>query len=263
MRRPSRRAAAGLAAAALVLLAILAARGRRGGGETLSEPLARRPVVESVYGIGTVTASQSFQLRLAVLLHVRRLYVKEGDFVREGARLLNLDGIDYRAPFSGTVTSLPYKIGENAPAGAPAVAVVDLADRYVLLTLEQRAALRVRRGQSARLSFDGLRESVSEGVVKSVYSNEGAFLVRIDVPDLPPVVLPGMTADVAVSLAAPREALVVPVAAIADGVVRVARDGGRPRPVAVKTGIIDGEMAEIVSGDLREGDRVAILKRPR
>src|SRR3989338_7440611 len=58
----------------------------------LTDPIKRGSVIESVYGIGTVTATKSYQLKLGVTSTIRRLYVKEGDQVGKGQALVDLDG---------------------------------------------------------------------------------------------------------------------------------------------------------------------------
>ncbi|OGI44346.1 MAG: hypothetical protein A2150_04780 [Candidatus Muproteobacteria bacterium RBG_16_64_11] len=248
---------------AVMLLAVLAAVGWHASdqqGETLSEPIVKGAIVESVYGIGTVTATKSFQLKLGVTSTIRRLFVKEGDQVKRDQKLLDLDGVLFNAPFDATVTLLPFKVGETVFPQAVILSLVDLQDRYMLVTLEQQAALRVRGGQKAKLSFDSLREESYDGLVEAIYSNDNNFFVRIGIAGLPPQILPGMTADVAIGISEHRDALIVPVAAIDAGKVYVKRGLGT-ETVTVTTGIVDGAMAEIVSGELREGDRLAIRKK--
>lgn len=248
-------------AAVFLLLVFLGMRfgwrpGRARLGE-LSAPLKKGPISESVYGIGTVTATKSYQLKLGVTATIRKLDVREGDRVRRGQTLVEVDGpVALPAPFDGTVVYLPVKIGETVFPQSVILSLADLRDRYIVVSLEQRGAIRVRQDQKARISFDGMRSETFSGTVRAVYSNENNFLVRIDVDDLPPQVLPGMTADVAIGISEPREALLLPVAAIEGGKVFVDRGRGGPRAVEVKTGIVDGAEAEVVSGELRAGDRV-------
>lgn len=249
-----------LVVALIVVAAVVGLSARSQQGETLSEPIRKGPIVESVYGIGTVTATRSFQLKLGVTSTIRRLFVKEGDQVRRDQRLVDLDGVLFNAPFDGTITLLPFKVGETVFPQSVVLSIVDLQDRYVLVTLEQQAALRVRRGQKARLSFDSLREESYDGLVEAIYSNDNNFFVRIGIAGLPPQVLPGMTADVAIGIAEHRDALIVPVAAIDAGKVYVKRGLGTTA-VTVKTGIVDGAMAEIVEGGLREGERLVIRRK--
>lgn len=255
------RLAAVLIAAALLAAVVLGLRAGNRQDDVLSEPVRKGTIVESVYGIGTVTATRSFQLKLGVTSTIRRLFVKEGDQVKSGQRLVDLDGVYFNAPFTGTITLLPFKTGETVFPQAVVLSLVDLQDRYVLVTLEQQAALRVRRGQKARLSFDSMREESYDGLVEAIYSNDNNFFVRIGIAGLPPQILPGMTADVAIGISEHRDALIVPVAAINAGKVAVKRGLGTST-VAVKTGVVDGAMAEIVSGNLREGDRLVIRRKP-
>lgn len=224
----------------------------------LSEPISKGPIIESVYGIGTVTATKSYSLKYGVNTTIKKIYVKEGDFVQAQQVLLEmLDGNNFKAPFAGTITSLPYKVGENVLAQSSVLTLVDLEDRYIVVSLEQRSALLVHAGQKAKLSFDGLRKESYAGIVQSVYSNDNNFLVRIDASTLPLQILPGMTADVAISIGDPHNALLVPIAAIDDDKVHVKLNRGI-KTVSIKTGLADGAMAEILSGDLHEGDRLVM-----
>lgn len=249
-----------IAAVAIALTLALTLRAGNSRGETLSDPIAKGAIVESVYGIGTVTATRSFQLKLGVTSTIRRLFVKEGDQVKRDQRLVDLDGVLFSAPFDGTITLLPFKVGETVFPQSVVLSIVDLQDRYALVTLEQQAALRVRRGQKAKLSFDSLRAESYDGQVEAIYSNDNNFLVRIGIASLPPQILPGMTADVAIGITEKRDALIIPVAAIDAGKVYVKRGIGTTT-VTVKTGIVDGAMAEIVSGELQEGERLVIRKK--
>jgi multidrug efflux pump subunit AcrA (membrane-fusion protein) len=249
-----------LGAAALIVAGMLGWSATKTPGNSLTEPIRKGPIVESVYGIGTVTATRSFQLKLGVTGTIRRLFVKEGDAVKRDQKLVDVDGVPFNAPFDGTITLLPYKVGETVFPQAVVLSIVDLQDRYVLVTLEQQAALRVRRGQKARLSFDSMREVSYDGQVEAIYSNENNFFVRIGVAGLPAQILPGMTGDVAIGIAEHRDALIVPVAALDAGKVYVKRGLGTAA-VEVRTGIVDGAMAEIVAGDLREGERLVIRKK--
>ncbi|MBS1972616.1 MAG: HlyD family efflux transporter periplasmic adaptor subunit [Bdellovibrionales bacterium] len=227
----------------------------------LSEPVKKGSITQSVYGIGTVTANRSFQLKVGITSHIEEVFVKEGDYVQKGDKLVHIEQMVYRAPFSGTITYFPNKVGENVFAPLPALILVDLLDRYVVVSLEQQGALQVKKGQNVKLSFDSIRENNYSGTVESVYSNDNNFLARIDVPHLPRQILPGMTADVAIEIQKHDNVIVIPVAAIEGDFVWLRRGGqGRVKQVSVKLGFIDKDMAEVVSGDVQEGDRLLIRK---
>ena len=213
----------------VALAAVLVLRAVKSGGERLTEPLQKGSIVESVYGIGTVLPNRRFDLKLGVTSTIRRLLVQEGDQVKRGQPLVQLDEVTFSAPFAGTVTSLPFKPGETVFASTTVLTLVDLRDRYLVVSLEQRAALRVRKDHKARISFDSMRGEAYDGAVESVYSNDNNFLVRIEVSTLPSQILPGMTADVAIAIAERRDVLLAPVAAIDAGKVYVKRGSGRAR----------------------------------
>ena len=240
----------------LVVSIILVTRLVKRSAGTLSEPLKLSTIVQSVYGIGTVTATHSFQIKLGVVSTIYDLYVKEGDTVTKGAKLVKLDQMVYTAPFNGTVTSLPYKIGENIFTQLPVLSLVNLRDRYLVVSLEQQGALRVIKGQKVRMSFDSIRDQNYDGVVESVYSSNSNFLARIDVSKLPDRILPDMTADVAITLEEKKDALLVPVAALDHGQVWIKRGKSLAKLTPVKLGIVDKAFAEIIEGDVKVGDRV-------
>lgn len=247
----------------LVLLLALAwgSRYRRKTEGELTPAISRGVLIESVYGIGTVTAERTYDLKPGTISSISEEYVHEGDHVAKGQPLVRFDQRLVRAPFSGTVTYFPYKTDELVFVQSLVLRLVDLESRYVLVSLEQQGMLRVRPGQTVQLSFDTLRERDFSGRVDAVYSNDGRFYGRIRVPRLPPEILPGMTADVAIEVGRREQALIVPAAALERGRVWVKRGRGLVHETPVEIGVVDTEKAEILSGDLREGDRLVIRKR--
>lgn len=225
----------------------------------LTEPLRRVPAIEAVYGIGTVAANRRYLAISGVTAVVRELLVKEGDAVKRGSPLVRLDGVGTLiAPLSGVVTSVSHKENETVFPQSPILSVTDMRDRYVIVSLEQRAALRVRPGMPARMSVDTARDLALRGRVVSVYSNGSEFLARIAPGELPANILPGMNMDVAIVTREIPRALLAPLAAVAADRVWVSRDGARPILTTIVTGVADGPSIEIIGGDLREGDRVLI-----
>lgn len=246
---------------AVVVIAAIALRKQSSNQYQITDPIKRSNIVESVFGIGTVTAKNSYQLKVGITSGVSAIFVREGEQVQKGQRLITLEGgTSFSAPFDGTITYLPVKVGETVFPQSIVMSVVDLLDRYLIVSLEQRAAMRVRVGQKARISFDSQRDLTFEGIVQAVYSNESNFLVRITVNSLPNQILPGMTADVAITIGEHKDALVIPIAAIENSEVMV-KSGSSKKSVPVKTGIVDGAYAEIVSGDLKEGDQLFLRQK--
>lgn len=220
-------------------------------------------IAEAVYGLGTVTARQSFQLKLGINSIVKEFFVEEGQAVSPGQPLVQLkEGPLFKAPFSGVVTSVPFKAGELVYPQTPIVTVMNLKDRTIVVGLEQEGALRIRSGQSARMSFETLRGNVYRGKVSSLYPGDGQFLVRIEIPELPNEVIPGMTGDVAIEISKKNRATLVPLNAIQSGFV-YKRNGRSFKKVKVSIGAVDGRWAELLEGDLKPGDQIRLLQKGR
>jgi multidrug efflux pump subunit AcrA (membrane-fusion protein) len=225
----------------------------------MSEPITRGKIVDAVYGIGTVTANKRVSFNPLVGTTLKSVFVREGDRVRKGQPLVTTDdGNTYKAPFDGIANYFPYRAGENTYLTTPMLVFTDMANRYIVVSMEQQGALRVTVGQTARLSFDSLRQKTFEGVVAAVYSYSNSFLARIDLVNLPDSALPDMTCDVAVVISVHENALLIPVVAFDNGRVWVKRGKGIPHAIPVKLGVIDSTMAEVLEGDIQAGDRVMI-----
>lgn len=260
--KPKHRALYILAGVVLFIVTAIWFRSRQVQSIVLTDPIKKGSILESVYGIGTVTATHSFQLKPGVTTNILKLYVREGDQVKKGARLVELsDMTPVSAPFDGTITFLPSKEGETVAPQSVVLSLVDLRNPYLIVSLEQRAALRVLQGQKAKINFDSMRDQSFDGVVQAIYSNENNFFVRIGVEKLPNQILPGMTGDVAIEIREHQNVLLIPIAAIESGKVFVDKGRGTSRKVEIQTGIVDATMAELTSGNVAEGDRLVIRKK--
>ncbi len=220
----------------------------------------RSDLVESVYGIGTVTANKNFNLKVAIPANVKEIFVHEGDYVTKGSSLLLLEDTPvFKAPFSGTVTAVYYKVGEAVTPQSIILTLTDMKDRYLTISLEQQGAIRVEPGQHAKLSFEGLREQTFDGKVDALFSRDGQFLVRVQAPSLPEKILPGMTIDVAIIVKRKPNALVIPLRALSQGQVqRKTKSGSELIPVQI--GLVDEDKVEVLQSPLQEGDEVLLPK---
>lgn len=231
---------------------------RQSGIETVAP--VRGLIIESVYGLGAVVSSHVYRQTFAVSLPLLQLYVREGQLVEKGTALLKTENGIVKAPFTGTVTSAPFKEGELIPPQASVITISDLNDVYIEVSLEQQGAMRVREGQTAQLSFENLRGQKIEGKVRSVFPKEGQFLVHIDSAKLPQGILIGMTADVAIEVGKKQDVLTVPISAVNNGKLLVERNGKKER-IDVKVGIVDGEKAEILDDVVGPNDLIVIRKK--
>lgn len=218
----------------------------------------RGTIVNSIYGIGTLTVQRSQQIKSGVTTRINRFYVKEGDVVKRNQKLVELDGVGtFSANFSGVVTSLVLKEGETVFAQTAIMTIADYSDAYLSVAVEQLGALRIKPGLPVRVNFDGMREKTFDGRVESIYSNGSEFLSRISLTHLPENVLPGMTADVAIVVEEKKDALIVPVSALYKDYVIVA-SGNREKKVPVKIGLVEGAYVEVITTELQGGEKLLI-----
>lgn len=166
-----------------------------------------------------------------------------------------------KAPVAGRIVARNAQIGAIATAGAQPLFVIDRDGQLELRAdLAEQDVLRLAAGMPATLKVVGLAQPLT-GKVRLVEptvdtaSRLGRVRIAID-PGA--TVVSGLFAEAEI-IAAEREALTVPVTAVSTGaegasVLKVDADG-RVSRVAVKTGIRDGGVIEIVEG-LSPGDRV-------
>jgi membrane fusion protein, macrolide-specific efflux system len=242
---------------AVALFVAYGAYQRRPAGTWVT--IGRGSIEEAVYGLAKVKSTRVYEGKLGINGTIRRLRVQEGDSVAAGDPLVEFEGASpLRSPFQGVVTRLPFHEQENVFPQVTVVRVEDIKDLYLEVALEQQGALRVAKGQGVTLTFESLRGSRFNGRVETIYPSEDQFLVRVR-PDgrLPEQVLPGMTADLVIQVGRKENVLLVPSAGVADGKVIVER-GGRRRKLSLTLGVANGEWGEVLTGDLREGERVLV-----
>lgn len=220
----------------------------------------RGPIVEAIYGLGKVKTDLIYEAKVGIVTSIQKLFVHEGDKVKEGDRLISLSsGTLFKAPFSGTVTKVAFREGENIFPQIPILQVENFDNLYIEVLLEQQAALNVRPDQSVKVLFESLRGTTYKGVVRSIFPRSDEFIAQIEVEGLPKEVLPGMTADVSIEVGRKEEALLIPVAAIQSGRVLIERNEKRESK-ELRIGVIDGQWAEVMEGDIQDTDLVLVKK---
>ncbi|MGD9764181.1 MAG: efflux RND transporter periplasmic adaptor subunit [Candidatus Binatia bacterium] len=167
------------------------------------------------------------------------------------------DATVVRAPISGTIYKTAAKKGEMVRIGAPLLSIADLDRLRVRANIDQVDLGRVRPGQDVRISANAFpgREwtgKISEIVPNVVVKESRAVAESLASLD-PPVegLVPGMTADVEITVAEDADALQVPAeAVINDGdqsyVYRVT--GRRLRKAPVRTGLSSVSAVAIEEG---------------
>jgi HlyD family secretion protein len=177
-----------------------------------------------------------------------------------------VDEANIRAPFDGTVYSLPVSATEYVNQGDLLLQMADLSKMQVRAYFDEPEIGKLRVGQPVTIQWDAMRGKTWHGHIARVPStiityttrNVGEVLVKIDDAnnDLLPntnVTVTALVANVANALNIPREAL-----HSENGQNYVYRvQNGTLRRVNVKIGQVNLTKVEILGG-LKEGDVVAL-----
>jgi HlyD family secretion protein len=171
-----------------------------------------------------------------------------------------------RAPFAGTVYSLPIRSGAYVKSGDLLVELADLTQMQVRAFVDEPDVGHLQLGQPVRITWDALPGRVWKGHVTALPSNIvsrgsrmiGEALCAIDNEDKK--LLPNVNVTVMIETANTDNALTLPREALHDDgnqqIVYVVRDG-RLQERLVRTGVINLNRVEIVKG-LGENETVAL-----
>lgn len=116
------------------------------------------------------------------------------------------------SPIDGVVLVKVYEVGEVVAAGLPVVVIGDRKSLWVKIYVPEGQVNKIRMGQEARLSFDGLKEtfkgrvsfiaSVAEFTPRNVQTAEEritqTFAVKVTLDDAPQYLRPGVAVDVSI-----------------------------------------------------------------
>lgn len=181
-----------------------------------------------------------------------------------------LNMVNIQAPFSGKITNVDVKPGDQVSPGTPAFRIDDLSHLLVDVQVSEVDINRIQPGQDVSLTFDAILGKEYNGVVKEVAlvgnSNQGVvdFTVTVELTDGDENVRPGMTAAVNVVVRELEDVLLVPNRAVrvreGERVVYILQ-GGNLTPVPITLGASSDTSSEVVDGDLKTGD-VIVLNPP-
>jgi multidrug efflux pump subunit AcrA (membrane-fusion protein) len=195
---------------------------------------------------------------VAVPSAVKRVYVREGERVKNGQRLILFEELgSLHSPFPGVVSSLSVREGELANPNQNLIHVLNYDELYFVIRLDQESAIQIQKGQKIRLRFENLSMARFEAEVARVFPQKDTFVVHTHPIRLPKVVLPGMTADVAIEVTDPREALVLPLMAVEDRSIWIRR-GDQTEKVDVELGAIEDTWVEVLKPKLKTTDLILI-----
>src|SRR3989441_492652 len=193
---------------------------------------------------------------------------------------VNLGYTTITSSIDGTVISRNVDVGQTVAASlqAPTLFTIaqDLKKMQVDTNVSEADVGKLSPGMPTSFSVDAFPGETFKGVIRQIRNAPQSVqnvvtydaVIDVDNPDLK--LRPGMTANVTFTYAEKDDALKFPNAAlrfrppaeIAAAAPRPERDrrlvwvlrDGKPKPVAIRTGLSDGSVTEVAEGDLREGD---------
>lgn len=174
-----------------------------------------------------------------------------------------------RAPVAGTVAEVPFAVGDRAGTG-DAITVLGSGSAQVTVDVPEASIGQLKVGQSATVAVPTTKASAGEvtaiGVLPVDSSSDAvSYPVTITVPKPAADLAVGVTVSVAVTVASPRDVVVVPVSAITrvnetTGRVTVLQPDGSTAARPVSLGATGGAAVEITAG-VKSGDRLVIADR--
>ncbi len=177
----------------------------------------------------------------------------------------NLDNASIYAPFDGVISQVNFSAGDSASSGT-AVAIADLSNLQIKVTIAEVDLPRIKVGESSQLSFDAIpgknynAKVIAIGPVGTITSGVVNYPVIVSITDADDSVKPGMTANLNIIVDQRQNVLLVP--------NRAVRTQGNQKTVTVlykgqqittpiTTGLSNDSSTEVISG-LQEGDQVVL-----
>jgi HlyD family secretion protein len=190
---------------------------------------------------------------------------------RVAAAQATLDQARITAPFSGLITEVNSKPGDQVSPGTPAFRLDDLSHLWVDVEVSEVDINQVRVGQPAVLTFDAILAKEYQGEVVEV-APVGTemlgvvnFKVTVELIEPDQDVRPGMTAAVEIIVSQLEDAVLIPNQAVrveeGKRVVYTLDEDGALVSVAVTLGASSDTYSQLLEGDLEPGN-VIVLNPP-
>lgn len=195
--------------------------------------------------------------------------------------LTNLRYTKIISPVDGVVVSRSVDVGQTVAASfqTPTLFLVaqDLTQMQIEVSVSEADIGKVKVGQEVSYTLDGYNDETFYGKVSQVrispttVSNVVTYTVIVDVTNEDNKLIPGMTANVSIITNKSKDTLAVPIAAFRftpkeiTGGKKYEKQGvwimdkrKKPVRIEIQSGATDGDYTEIISNEIKEGDRVII-----
>lgn len=248
---------------------------------------------QELYAKEYVSKSNLEEYELAYVNAKSSLNSAESSVIQAQARVdsakKDLDNTKIVSPIDGVVLTKIVSEGQSLTSGYSTPEMFTLAQDLTKMQIEAKVSeadvVKIKEGQTADFTLDGYPDEKFQGTVRQVRTNYSAssssssssgssssnttYTVVIDVDNSSGKFMPGMTATITIRTQDKKDVLLVPNEALrfapASNTQKYTSTGvwlvepGRPlHRVNVSIGIIGPSDTEIVKGDLKEGDKVAV-----
>ena len=197
--------------------------------------------------------------------------------------LTNLNYSRITSPVDGTVISRAVDVGQTVAASFNTPTLFEVAKDLTKMQIETSVSEadigKIKVGQIAKYTIDGYQDKTFEGKVVQVRlaptttNNVVTYTVLVSVDNSEGLVIPGMSANVAIITNEVKDALCVPNQALKftpDNETKkyehqgiwIETNKGLKR-YDIKIGISDENISQIISDEIKEGDKVVVGSRNR
>ena len=239
--------------------------------------------IDAVYASGVVEYVHQASIAPVVTAPIQAVPANEGDTVRAGQTLAQLDDGPQRqtalqlaaqaslartadnraqrvkAPFPGRILRRDAEPGDLAAVGKPLFVIAAPKSLRVTADVDERDVAHLAVGADAEIRADAFVNKVFDGKVNEITpqgdSTNRVFRVRISV-DPATVLRPGMTVETNLVTGRRPDATLVPTGALRQSAVWVIADGKAHR-LPVRVGAAGADRVE-VTGDLKPGSKVVL-----
>jgi HlyD family secretion protein len=228
--------------------------------------LQKKKVAEDLERLRTVDVPRGDVERLERDLDIAR-QAEEVAKLQIGSLEAQLGVLDHRiaktrvtAPFAGTVVTLHAEEGESVVPGKFLYTLHSAEPFRVRAPIDEVDVGRLRTGLPVRVRFESLPERAFTGTLAEILpaattdkKNNRTVDIRIGIPDLPPNILAGMSANIEVIVESRPGVLSLPTYLVHDdregrGRFVFVAEGGIARRRFIKTGLSNWDVIEVTDG---------------
>lgn len=214
---------------------------------------------------GSVSVKNNETLTADASATVRKIYVKEGEAVVRGQKLIRLsNGATLKAGFDGEINEISVEEGDQVSANASLVQVVDFQNMTISMRVDEYSISDLKVGQSCTVNITALDETFQSSIAKinripSGGGNTAYYTVTVEL-NVTQNVLPGMQATVSIPMEEAVDAVILDRDALSfqqnnSAYVLMKDENGQMQQVAVEVGVDNDNYVAVTAG-LKSGDVV-------